>query len=340
MGQKSRDVGKVMAIWIIPVVSLIASSTCGGLLADALSAEFPRLALITTSFAITMGIVGLSFTMMITFGLLLRLFLHGAPDGNIALATFNSLTPLGQGGFSLLINGANFAHLLPVTLSADFPEIALAGQIIYGVCFCSSYILWCMGLAWIMLSCFAIFRRFNKLPRFSVVYWSVVFPNGTFALLSVQLGNVLQSRFYHGFGAAWSIIVFTMWTILVIRGLPAFFTGHMFLPPGPAKQGSKKHKKHPAQDAEKAVIAHREPAHSPSRSTLIDDNAAAAAAKAQDKGIPQVVDIAMVPRHLPEVPTPTSHEFERTLQSQAWSAGVDNVGQWNHVMPRHPGHAI
>lgn len=163
----------------------------------------------------------------------------------------------------------------------------------------------------------------------------------TFALLSVQLGNVLQSRFYHGFGAAWSIIVFTMWTILVIRGLPAFFTGHMFLPPGPpAKQGGKKHKKHLAQDVEKAVIAHREPAHSPSRSTLIDDNAAAAAAKAQDKGIPQVVDIAMVPRHLPEVPTPTSHEFERTLQSQAWSAGVDNVGQWNHVMPRHPGHAI
>jgi tellurite resistance protein TehA-like permease len=246
LGQKSKDLGKVMAIWIIPCVSMIASGTCGGLLAGTLAPEFPRLALITTTFAITMGIVGLSFTIMITFGFLMRLLLHGTPDGMIALATFNILTPLGQGGFCLLINGANLSKLVPYAAGDDFPEIALAGKLLFSICFCSAYVLWCMGIAWILLSLFVIFRRVRRLPRFGIAWWGLVFPNGTWALLSVQLGNVLESRFYHGIGAVWSIVVFTTWTLLMLRSIPAFVTGTMFLPPAYYLEGraAKKQRRH------------------------------------------------------------------------------------------------
>lgn len=231
LGQKTKDMGKVMAIWIIPCVSMIASSTCGGLLAGTLYPEFPRLALITTTFAITMGLIGLSFTTMITFGFCMRLFLHGAPDGISALATWNVLTPLGQGGFSLLVNGKNLSLLVPYAAGSDFPEIAIAGKLLYSACFCGAYVLWCMGFGWIMLSLFVVFRRGRKLPNFGLAWWGPVFPNGTFALLTVQLGNVLDSRFYHGFGAAWSAMVMVGWALLMLRTLPAFITGTMFLPP-------------------------------------------------------------------------------------------------------------
>lgn len=279
LGQKSKDLSKIMAIWIIPAVSMVASSTCGGLLAGTLAPDFPRLALITSTFAITMAIVGLSFTTMISFGFLMRLFLHGAPDGLVALATFNILTPLGQGGFSLLVNGANFSTLVPYAAGDDFPEIAIAGKLIYSVCFCTAYAFWCMGICWIMLSLFTIFRRVKKLPGFGIAWWGIVFPNGTFALLSVQLGNVLRSRFYHGFGAAWSIIVFVAWTVLMLRSIPSFVTGTMFLPPTYYLEGRRakkpRRRHHQQQDAEKALAlpVQNTPEHSPERddrSTLVN----------------------------------------------------------------------
>lgn len=229
-----------MPIWIIPVVALIASSTCGGVLASSLERDFPNLALITTGFALTMGIIGLSFTTMITFGILLRLLLHDAPDAMSVLGTFNTLTPLGQGGFSLLINGANLSRLMPNHSGDNFPQSPISGQLLFSLCFGCSYVLWCMGIAWILMSTLSIARRIRKIPRFWINHWSIVFPNGTFALLSVQLGNVLESRFYHGFGAAWSIIVFIMWTSLLIRSIPAFIDGSMFIPPPSSSKRSKK----------------------------------------------------------------------------------------------------
>ena len=247
LGQKTKDLAKVVPIWIIPVVALIASSTCGGLMGDALMPHSHTLALVSSAFALTMVIIGLSFTTMISWSFLLRLFLHGAPDASAVLATFNTLTPLGQGGFSLLVNGANLSRLIPVRASSsgdDFPQSMLSGQMFFSICFCFSYILWCMGLAWIMVSVFSIARRANKLPQFTIVQWCIVFPNGVFALCSVQLGNVLESRFYKGFGAAWSIIVFIMWTGLMIRSVPAFIDGTMFLPPVTREPGRKKHHHH------------------------------------------------------------------------------------------------
>ena len=231
-----------MAIWVVPCLAMIATSTCGGILAGQLAPHFPNLALITTGYTLTMGLIALSITTMITFGFLLRLFLHGAPDGMIVLGTFNTLTPLGQGGFSILINGANLAKLMPNHTGDTFPQSVISGQLLYALCFGQAYLMWCMGLVWIIISTLSIVRRLKRIPRFWISHWGLVFPNGTFALLSVQLGNVLQSRFYHGFGAAWSILVFVMWTSVMLRSVPAFIEGSMFVPPPP--KASRKQRRH------------------------------------------------------------------------------------------------
>lgn len=339
LGQKTKDLGRVMAIWIIPCVSMIASSTCGGLIAGTFYPEFPRLALITTTFAITMGVVGLSFTTMITFGFLMRLFLHGAPEGLIALATFNTLTPLGQGGFALLINGANLSKLIPYAMGDDFPEIALAGKMIFSVCFCGAYILWCMGIAWIMLSLFSILRRVKKLPKFGIAWWGIVFPNGTFALLTVQLGNVLESRFYHGFGAAWSILVFVAWTVLMLRSIPAFITGTMFLPPTPYlehRRKKKHHKAHAAAAAAEEKLAVGGPAPSQSHSPERDDRATLVNADGAKLHEPQqTVLIATVPTigrpHL----LGTYASGSSDSSPNGWSSDIE-AGS-HDITPRHPG---
>jgi len=143
------------------------------------------------------------------------------------------------------------AELLPLHFGSQFPFIEQAGQMIFAVCFAGSFTLWSMGIAWIILAVMSIFSvvRKGKVP-FSMAYWGMVFPHGTFAILSVQLARVLDSPFYRVFGAIWCCkcfrcvfclfgdltsclkgVVFSLWLWMFTRSIPAFIDGSLFKAP-------------------------------------------------------------------------------------------------------------
>ncbi|THH27845.1 hypothetical protein EUX98_g6339 [Antrodiella citrinella] len=129
--KQSHALARMTAVWLLPVVTLIVASSAGGLFATALQAHSHTLALLTSGFSLSMLLIGLSFaTMMITI-YLLRLIIHGPPDVDMILSVFLVLGPLGQGGFSFLINGQLLSELLPVHVETDFPQSPLAGQMIF-----------------------------------------------------------------------------------------------------------------------------------------------------------------------------------------------------------------
>lgn len=271
---------KMTAVWLLPVVTLVVASSTGGLMARALRPHSATLALITTTFSFVMVLIGLSFALMIITVYLLRLITHGAPDITLILSAFIVLGehgsfhrttlvtdapspgPLGQGGYSLLVNGENLAELLPLHLGNRFPFSEQAGQMIFVVCFVGSFVLWSMGIAWIVLAVLSIYSvvRKGKIP-FSTAYWGMVFPHGTFAILSVQLAKVLDSPFYRVFGALWCCecfrclsclpgdltpclegVVFSLWLWMFTRSIPAFIDGSLFkapyLPDGSSRRKS------------------------------------------------------------------------------------------------------
>ena len=122
---------------------------------------------------------------------------------------------------------------------------------IFAVCFVGSFILWSMGIAWIILAVLSIFSVVRKGKiSFSMAYWGMVFPHGTFAILSVQLAKVLDSPFYRVFGALWCCeclrcvscllnglmprlkgVVFSLWMWMFTRSIPAFIDGSLFKAP-------------------------------------------------------------------------------------------------------------
>ena len=122
----------------------------------------------------------------------------------LILSAFITLGPLGQGGFSLLVNGQDLSELLPLHMGDPFPTIEPAGQMIFAGCFLGAYALFSMGVAWILVALITIFhvRAEAKLP-FSMAYWGIIFPNGVFALLCVQLAKVLDSPVFRAIGATW-----------------------------------------------------------------------------------------------------------------------------------------
>ena len=243
LGQSYGDLQKLRPVWMVPVITLITMSASGGLFTRSLLPHSYKLALLSASVSLCMLAIGLSFTMMLTTSFLLRLYLHGPLDATVVLSTFTTLTPLGQGGFSMLMNGQDIADLLASngssTLSLPLTPAginnALGGAIVFAVCVCGAYVLWSMGLAWIAVACFSICRRARNLPRFSISQWCIVVPNGVYASLSLQLGAVLDSAFFRGFGAAWACVVFVLWVVMAVRSVIATIDGSIFLKPGQAR---------------------------------------------------------------------------------------------------------
>jgi len=232
MVRQDHSISKMTAVWLLPIVSLIVASSSGGLLANALREHSHTLALLTSAFSFTMVLIGLSLAIMVITVYLLRLIIHGPPDPSLILSAFITLGPLGQGGYSLLVNGQNLSDLLPLHIQSDFPQSPLAGQMIFAACFSGAYVLWSMGICWIIIAVCSIghVRRTQDLP-FGMAYWGLIFPNGVYSLLCVQLGKVLESPFFHAFGAAWSCITFALWLFVFIRSIPSFIDGSMFKAP-------------------------------------------------------------------------------------------------------------
>lgn len=205
MVKQNHDVARMSAVWLLPVVTLIVAASAGGLLATALQPYSELQALWTSGFSIAMVLIGLSLAAMIITVYLLRLIIHGSPDATLSLSAFLVLGPLGQGGYCMLINGQVLSELFPLHAGPQFPQNQIVGQMIFSICFCAAYALFSMAVAWILLACCSIGSglRSNREP-FSMAYWGLIFPNGVFALLLVQLGTVLNSSFFRAFGATWS----------------------------------------------------------------------------------------------------------------------------------------
>ncbi|PCH43871.1 hypothetical protein WOLCODRAFT_133004 [Wolfiporia cocos MD-104 SS10] len=254
--RQEHSISNMAAVWLLPVVTLVVASSTGGLLAAALKPHSHTLALVTTGFSFTMVAMGLSFALMMITIYLLRLIIRGVPDPGLVLSAFIVLGPLGQGGFSLLVNGTAMSELLPLHIGSDFPQSQLAGQMIFATCFCASYGLWSMGIAWIILALCTIYHVVvvKRTPlRFNMGYWGLIFPNGVWALLTVELSKVLDSGFFRVAGSLWSAVVFLVWGCVFLRSIPSFIDGTLFMAPCIPSNSMPAAQPQQASDAEKGV---------------------------------------------------------------------------------------
>lgn len=232
--------------WILPSVSLVVASSTGGYLSEALLKHSTHHALITSSIALMGLLIGLTISGTIISFYLLRLIIHGLPDKNLILSGFIALGPSGQGGVSFLVNGRAMSQLLPIHFGDNFPNSPLTGQMIYAICFSAGWVCWAMALTWVIIAiaCLYAVTQKEKLP-FSLGTWGVIFPNGVFALLTVQLGVALDSPFFHYLGAILSAAVFLLWIYAVVMTIPIVLNTTIFFDPCLATPGKETRGKSP-----------------------------------------------------------------------------------------------
>ncbi|TFK44681.1 voltage-dependent anion channel [Crucibulum laeve] len=207
--------------WLLPVVTLTVAASSGGVLARSLEKYSPLHALISATFAVFMVGVGLTLALMILTVYLLRLIVHGLPQGGTIMSAFLPLGPTAQSGFAVLLIGQNFQSLLPYNSnSPDFLSSTVAGEVIYVICTCISFFLWSLASMWIVFAVLGIqhVARKTSVP-FRLAFWGLVFPNGVYANLTIQLSDVFDSKFFRIYGSIYAICTLLLWVYMVIRSL-------------------------------------------------------------------------------------------------------------------------
>jgi len=223
MIKQQHSLGQMSALWLLPLVTLIVVSSTGGALATALAHQ-PTCTSLTSAVSFSLLLIGLSLALMIITVYLMRLVVYGPVDASLIFSSFIILGPLGQAGVSMLVNAQNLTRIpLPATLS----PVA-----IQTMCFCAAWALWSVALMWLCIalcSVGSVLRR-QSVP-FSIAYWGTIFPNGVVALLTVELGDVLESPILNYLGAIFSVLVFLLWIFVLTKTIPAIWNTSIFHSP-------------------------------------------------------------------------------------------------------------
>ncbi|OBZ68275.1 Sulfite efflux pump SSU1 [Grifola frondosa] len=196
-----HSLGRMTAIWLLPVVTLVVASSTGGVLAQALARFSTSHALVTLTVSTFMVSIGLALAFM------------------ILTIVFIPLGPMGQSGFSILLLGQGFQSLLPLDYGTSsvlrYPHV---GEVINVLCTCAAVVLWSLATMWLFYALLAVQEvlRQTRFP-FKLPFWGLIFPNGVYANLTIQLYRTFDAEFFRVWGAIYSVATLILWIVVFSR---------------------------------------------------------------------------------------------------------------------------
>lgn len=230
--RQKHALNALTAVWLLPVVTLIVASSSGGVLAQAIIKYSPYHALITLTVSAFMVAVGLCLAMMILTMYLLRLIVYGVPQNATVISTFIPLGPMGQGGYSILLLGQGFRSVLPLQNDSQVLSDRRTGDIINVLCVCVAFVLWALATMWLMYALLAMQEVLRKgLFPFKLTVWGLIFPNGVYANLTIQLHNELDIYSFRIWGAIYGVVTLLLWTFVFSSTVIMLRNGKIFEAP-------------------------------------------------------------------------------------------------------------
>jgi tellurite resistance protein TehA-like permease len=174
----NHSMSTLTPLWLLPVVTLIVCSSTGQLLADVLIPIHLPHAFLTIGVSVVILVIGISLALMILTVYMRRILIDGLPDVDMIISSFLPLGPCGQAGYSFLLAGQNFKATMPHGTGGVVGD-ELSGRVLNVCCFFASFVLWCLGVWWLLMAFIAIgdvLFRGRRIP-FKLAFWGLVFPN-------------------------------------------------------------------------------------------------------------------------------------------------------------------
>ncbi|KAI5120292.1 hypothetical protein M0805_005798 [Coniferiporia weirii] len=236
--RQKHEMSVMTMVWLLPIVTLIVSSAAGCVVAQAMIPfDVPRVCL-TVAVCMALVTIGITLAIAVFTIYLQRLIVHGLPEGITIFSAFLPLGPLGQSGYTFLLLGEISRDLFPLageSVSNIFMN-EMTPHVLYAAAWVVSFALWSFATCWLLLALLALgdVLMKNSLP-FKVTFWGMIFPNGVYANLTIQLGDTIDSRILRVWGAIYAVFTFGLWLFAMYRTLPSVWDGSIFEAPCLAK---------------------------------------------------------------------------------------------------------
>ncbi|KAG6837697.1 hypothetical protein H0H93_003499 [Arthromyces matolae] len=232
----SHSLETMTAAWLLPIVTLTVAASSGGVISLQLSSISPIHAIITTTTSVVLVTIGLTLALMVITIYMHRLIVHGLPPGPKILSVFLPLGPTAQSGYAILLIGKNFRTLFPFNIqnqssSEFFGSSSVVGETIYVISVCASFLLWSLAVMCILFACLAIYDtiiiRHTRVP-FALTFWGLVFPNGVFANLTINLSKIFDSAFFRVLGSIYAVLTLLVWIFVATRTVQVVYDRSIF----------------------------------------------------------------------------------------------------------------
>ncbi|KAK0504623.1 voltage-dependent anion channel [Armillaria luteobubalina] len=230
---QKHSLESMTSVWLLPVVTLIVASSGGGVIAPSLYKYSLNHAVITATFSIFMVSIGLTIALMMLTVYLLRLIVHGLPAGAGITSVFLPLGPTGQAGYSILLLGQFFKSVLPLHYgNSELLNAEATGATIHVICTIISLILWSLASMWLFFAVLGVQNvlRQTRIP-FKVQVWGIIFPNGVYANLTLNLASTFDSPFFRVWGSIYSVATLIVWCLVASRTVMLAWNKQIFEAP-------------------------------------------------------------------------------------------------------------
>ncbi|KAL2063843.1 hypothetical protein VTL71DRAFT_4337 [Oculimacula yallundae] len=221
----SIELAEMTALYFIPIVSVVIAATSGGLVAGVLPNPNHRLWTLIISY-ILWGIGSpLSWIILVLF--FLRMTVHKPLKREVVVSLLLPVGPLSLSGFSIIVLGKVARHHFPLTHSLH--KFAGAGDVFYAVGFLFGLILWGFSIVWFFVAVVMIATS-GGFP-FNMGWWGFIFPVGVFTLLTISIGEELESEFFKVLSCVLTGICVVMWLVVAAGTVRKSWSGKMFFAP-------------------------------------------------------------------------------------------------------------
>ncbi|PCH45141.1 hypothetical protein WOLCODRAFT_19389 [Wolfiporia cocos MD-104 SS10] len=218
------------SLWALPAVALIVVASAGGVLATPLLSIDPWRAGLTLMVSAFLLVVGLTIGFIFYTLYMLRLILHGLPQGVNVLSGWVTLGISGQGGYAVLVLGQGFRAWIPVSYGySSFMRGDTTGTTLDAICVYAGFILWAVTTMWFFYQLLAMSEILvhGGFP-FSLPWWELIFPNVVYANLTIELAVVFDSTFFRVWGAMYATATLLLWIMVFVLTIPGVVNASIF----------------------------------------------------------------------------------------------------------------
>ncbi|KAJ1663966.1 Plasma membrane sulfite pump involved in sulfite metabolism [Coemansia sp. RSA 1813] len=212
------------ATMLLPVVTPVVAASAGAIVCSVHDGGAATVILFISYILWAMG-VGLS--MMITIVYLVRLTVFKLPPKEAIVSVFIPLGPLGQSSYGIQLLGTQALRLFPEAL----PHINYLGEVLYSTGFFMGLLIWSLAIWWFFHALYSvIYTRAHGQVPFSLGWWALIFPVGTFASSSSALWTVSGYTVFRVFNAILNSIVLVLWVLIMANTIRYAWTGELLKP--------------------------------------------------------------------------------------------------------------